>query len=220
MLIAESVVVAGSDPGGRDLLGQWGEIGVAGALLADLVVRGHLDLDDKLRVVVRDASAPTDPTLAAALTDLAGAEGRRARFVLQGAGRRLTPLVRESLSRDEVLQPEDVRLLGLKVGTHWTPITPEVSDGVRRHLVATLLGTQPADADSVAAVGVLHALNVLAKVLPRDLRPATTDKDLRESARGLLRGGWGDADLEAQVLACTRATVLTVQGARGNPGRL
>ena len=65
MLIAEDILLLGTDERGRDLFQQYRQIVVGGTVLTELMLRGNLGLDGKGKIQVREAPAPTEPLLAA-----------------------------------------------------------------------------------------------------------------------------------------------------------
>lgn len=219
MLIVEDVLMVGTSAEGKDLIGQFRRVVVGGAVLTELLLRGHLALDAKGKIRVLEAPAPEERVLAEGLQQLARAEGRRARFVLPQLGDHLSEVALEGLRRGEVLQPEAVRLLGLKVGTDWPAVAPALRDHRCRQLVAVLLGVEPPTTSALAPVALLHAANVLPAVLPQALRPATSDKALKERARALVTGGWEPRSEAELVLAGALVTRQAWQGAGRNAGR-
>lgn len=81
MLIVADVLMVGTSAEGKDLIGQFRRVVVGGAVLTELLVRGHLALDAMGKIRVLEAPAPEERVLAEGLEQLARAEGRRARFV-------------------------------------------------------------------------------------------------------------------------------------------
>lgn len=220
MLIAEDVLMVGTDPGGKDLFLQHRQTIVGGAVLTDLMLRGNLALDDQGRIQVRDVPPPAEQLLAEGLQTFAARDGRRARFVLAQLGTGLLDTALTGLARGEVLQPEAVKVLGLQVGTTWSAVAPALREHRLRQLAGVLLGVEPATTSTVATIALVHAANILPEVLPQELRPATSDKALRERAREVVTAGWEprrEADL---VLAAARATRRAWQGVGRNAGRL
>lgn len=220
MLIAEDVLMVGTDPGGKDLFLQYRQVIVGGAVLMDLMLRGNLALDDKGRIQVRDAAVPTEPLLAEGLRTLAARDGRRVRFVLPQLGTGLLDTALEGLARGEVLQPEAVRVLGLKVGTTWSAVAPALREHRVRQLAGVLLGVEPATTSTGATIALIQAANILPKVLPQELRPATTDRQLCERAREVVNAGWEPRHEADIVLAAALATRHAWQGVRRSAGRL
>lgn len=219
MLIVEDVLTVGTSAEGKDLIGQLRRVIVGGAVLTELLLRGNLTLDDKRKIVVLAGPTPTEPVLVEGLQILSRHDGRRARFVLPQLGDQLTTMTLEGLRRGEVLQPEEVRLLGLKVGTGWTAVAPALREHRCRQLLAVLLGLQTPTTSTMATIAMLHAANVLPTVMPQDLRPATGTRELLQRARGLILGGWEPQDEAATVLAGALVTKQAWQGAGRNAGR-
>lgn len=220
MLIVEDVLVVGTDPDGKDLVGQFRPLVVGGAVLTELMLRGNLALDERGRIRVLEAAAPTEPVLVEGLQQLARADRRRARFVLPQLGNALVRTVLDGLSRGEVLQPEALRVLGLRVGTSWTAVAPALREHRCRTLTAVLLGVEAPRTADVAVLALLQVSGALTKTLPLELRPATPDRTLRERAKALVNTGWEPRDEAATVLAGALVTRQAWQGAGGNAGRL
>lgn len=220
MLIAEDVLMLGTDERGRDLFVQYRQIIVGGAVLTELMLRGNLALDEKGKIQVREAPAPTEPLLAQGLQELARRDGRRARFVLPQLGSGLLDTALAGLSREEILQPDRMRLLGIPLGTSWELVMPAVRQQRQRQLVAVLLGVEQPTTSTGATIALLQAANIITKVIPQELRPATTDKQLKERARAVATGGWEPEDEAALVLLGAQVTRHAWQGSRRNAGRL
>ncbi|MGO0575426.1 GOLPH3/VPS74 family protein [Ornithinimicrobium panacihumi] len=220
MLIAEDILLLGTDERGRDLFQQYRQIVVGGAVLTELMLRGNLGLDGKGKIQVREAPAPTEPLLAQGLQELARRDGRRARFVIPQLGTGLLDTALAGLSREEILQPERMRLLGIPVGTSWELVMPAVRQQRQRQLAAVLLGMEQPTTSTGATIALLQAANVITRVFPSEMRPATSDKELRERARAVATGGWEPGDEAALVLEGARVTRHAWQGARRHAGRL
>lgn len=220
MLIAEEILLLGTDERGRDLFQQYRQFIVGGAVLTELMLRGNLGLDEKGKIQVRDAPAPAEPLLVQGLQELARREGRRARFVIPQLGTGLLDTALAGLSRAEVLQPEKMRLLGIPVGTSWELVVPTIRERRLQQLAPVLLGVEPPTTSTGAPLALLQAAHVIPRVFPSQMRPATSDRALKERARAVATGGWEPEEEAALVLAGARVTRHAWQGAQRNAGRL
>lgn len=207
MLIAEELLLVGTSPEGRNLLGSNRTIGLGGALLTELVVRERLDLDDRGRLRVVDAGPVGEPLLDRALLLLTERQGKKPKDVLGGVGKKLEQPLLDSLARRELIRPEPVKALGLTLTTRWPVLTDGPRAAVLTDLVAVATGARQPDSRTGALVSLLHGLDVLPRVVPKELRPGLRDRDLKRRGKEVAQGRWAS---EAVVKAVQEATAVMI----------
>lgn len=203
MLIAEDLVLVGTTPDGRSLLGSYRKLGIAGALLTELALGEHLAVDERgrLRLVARRSTG--DPLLDLALGAFAEREGRKPKDVLERVGNRLQQPVLDSLARRELLRPVPVKVLGVQLSTKWMVVPGGPREAALVALGRVVTGASP-DARTGALVSLLHAMDALPKVVEPQLRPGMSTRDVKRRGKEVTDGRWA-----------SEAVVKAVQDAMG-----
>ncbi|MFK5635640.1 MULTISPECIES: GPP34 family phosphoprotein [unclassified Ornithinimicrobium] len=215
MLIAEELVLAGTDAEGRNLLGSNRTLAVAGALLTELALTERVTVDELRRLRVLDAGSTGDPLLDEALVRFGEVEGKKPKDGLQRVGKHLVEPVLESLSRRELVRREPRTLAGLSLGSRWLLVSSPPRDAVLTDLARVVAGAEP-DARTGALVSLLHAIEVLPKVVSRDLRPGLSNGDVRRRGKEVTAGRWAPEavakavqEAAAAVAAITATTAVS-----------
>jgi Golgi phosphoprotein 3 (GPP34) len=186
------------------------DLGLGGALLLDLALRGHVELADS-QVVVTGGTPTEDPLLDTALTTIAGETKRHGpdhwvHHLARGAHR----AVQDHLVDVGVLQRDDERLLHV-IPVHRT----HESDGRLHHELqqqlngAVVLGRPPSR--ETAALAAL----VLAVGLERHLFPRSDRHEIRRRMAEIADGGW-----VAPAVAGAVTVVDVALGLQPEPGSL
>ncbi len=210
MIVAEELLVVGTDPEGRNLLGTHRQIALGGALLTDLVVRERLDVDDRGRLRVVDGSTIGEPLLDEALVHFAEREGKKPKDVLGRVGKKLEQPLLDSLVRRELVRPEPVRALGMTLTTRWPALTTGPRDAALGDLVHVLSGAREPDSRTGALVSLLHAVEALHKAVPQDLRPGMTNREVKRRGKEISRGRWASEAVVKAVQDATAAVMAAV----------
>lgn len=213
MLVAEELLLVGTDGRGRNLLGSHRTIALGGALLTELVVRERLDVDERGRLRVVDGGTVGEPLLDDALLRFGERAGKKPKDVLGRIGSRLERPLLESLARRELVRPEPVRALGLTLTTRWPALTSGPREAVLAQLAGVVTGAQEPDSRTGALVSLVHAVDALPRVVTRELRPGMTDRDVKRRGKQVTTGRWASEAVLKAVREATAATMAAVGGA-------
>lgn len=201
MLVAEELVLLGTDERGRSLLGAGflKHLVVGGALLAELEQRERVAVDGRSRLHVVDSRSTGDELLDAAFDRFARGEGRRAKNTLLSVGRRAAGPLHDRLARLELVG----RARGaLGLGTRWPVLPGGPRDELLAEVAAVVTGRDP-DTRTGPLVGLLEAAGALTRVVDEDLRPGMTDREVRRRGAEVAEGR-----------AAVRAVVRAIRDAR------
>ena len=127
MLIAEDLLLLLTDDETGKLVASAGEVDVAlgGALLVELTLMQRLDLagpSEQVRkghLVVRDASATSDPLLDEALAMAGEKQGKKPHNVVTALGKRVRVRLYDRLVGRGLLRAESGKVLGIFPRNHW-----------------------------------------------------------------------------------------------------
>ncbi|TKK84373.1 GPP34 family phosphoprotein [Herbidospora galbida] len=201
-IIAEDVLLLGYDEQkGQPTIGSTElNAGLAGALLAELAIKGRLSLADK-KVVVTDETPVGEPELDAALARIAAeAKVRKPEWwvdKLQGAKLRERLLVR--LVEGGVLSEERGKILGLFKTVKYPELDGSVERAVRMRVESVLNGAEP-DKRTAVIIGIMHATKALKKQFP-----GADDARVKE----ITEGDWAGEGVK-EAIAAVEAAVLMV----------
>ena len=176
MLLADDLLLLlTTDGDGRNAMGSMADYLLAGAVLADLALAGNIRLTEKGEqevranrvVVVPDAPWPSDPLLSESLTTLA----KQAKWFPRTTVEKLRPHLRrtvyERLVRAELVSRDEGRVLGLFPVTRHPALDPRYEADLLGRLDEVLLFGREPDERVAALIALLHAGNVLIKVVDR-----------------------------------------------------
>ncbi|WP_066360058.1 GOLPH3/VPS74 family protein [Herbidospora mongoliensis] len=201
-IIAEDVLLLGyHEKTGQPTIGSTElNAGLAGAILAELAIRGRISLADK-KVVVTDSTPLGEPELDGALERIAAeAKIRKPEWwvdKLEGAKLRQRLLVR--LVEGGVLSEEKGKILGLFKTVKYPELDGSVERAVRARVESVLSGAEP-DARTAVVVGIMHATKALKKQFP-----GTDEARVKE----ITEGDWAGEGVK-QAIAAVEAAVLMV----------
>lgn len=188
------------------------DVGLGGALLVELAMTHRVDLDDRKRLVVLDASPTGDPLLDAALGQLGAKAGGRPSNLVTRLGKGVRQELYGRLERQGVVRREQGKVLGLFPTTSWPAASRDHEQAVRRSLVDLLVvGLVPAERPA-ALVALLHALRATPKVVvPRE--HGLSRRELDRRAKALAEGDWGSRAVRQAIDQATAAVSAGVMAA-------
>ncbi|MFC0629062.1 GOLPH3/VPS74 family protein [Kribbella deserti] len=224
MLIAEDLLLLiYDDETGKPMVGNPGlDYALAGAVLIELTMLGKVDSAGageavkKDRLIVRDETPTGDLLLDKRLALLVGREGAKPKNVIDKVSKKLRPELLERLNAKGVLTADKGKVLGLFPVTRWPAQDASHELEVRASLESALkLGMQPDDR-TAALIALLHALNVVPKVVT----DAVDKKALKRRAKEIAESAWA-AEAVRQAVAAVQAALTaaivasTAAGASG-----
>ena len=216
-LAEQLLLVALDDEKGADTA-NWGsgvEAGLAGALLLELTAAGCVTIEDG-KLVAAACDPPDDPLAANAL-EIIGADEKR-RSVKDWVGRlpkRLSPLreqVADRLVERGVLEERRRRRLGLFETTRYPERDPEPERRLRAALTEVLVTGREPTVREAMLVSLLHAYDLVKRVVPRDDRRAARRR-AKEIAKGDAIGAAVGSVVNEVQAATTAAIVAATAGA-------
>ena len=222
MLIAEDLLLLLTNDETGKLAASHSEVDVAlgGALLVELALMQRVDLAGpseqvrRGRLVVRDASATSDPLLDEALATVGEKEGKKPQDVVTALGKHVRVRLYDRLVGRGLVRAESGKVLGIFPGRNWPAQDAAHEDFVRADLLTALRNATTGDARTGALISLLLAL----KAVPKAVDPAAAGLSKREmnaNAKRIAEGDWAsDAvrhaidSMIAAVIAATSATVV------------
>lgn len=187
------------------------DLALGGAVLVELIDRGHLDLTGegrKQRVVVADATPTGDPVLDEALARVVD---RQRTSTPQDWVPRLARNVRgalwERLVERGILRAEEGRILGIFPTRSWPAADSAHEDALRRGLHGVLVLEQRATPEEATLVALLDAIDVVPKVLAAD---GVDRRTLKARAKQVAEGQLAGATVKKAVEAATAAVVAVM----------
>lgn len=213
MLVAEELLLVGTGPDGRNLLGSHRTIVLGGALLTELVVRERLDLDERGRLRVVDGGTIGEPLLDDAMVRFSERTGKKPKDVVGRVGKKLEQPLLDSLVRRELVRPEPVKALGLTLTTRWPALTTGPRDAVLADLVRVVTRAQEPDSRTGALISLLHAVDALPRVVAKDLRPGLSNGEVKRRGKEVTKGRWASEAVLKAVQEATAATMAAMGAA-------
>jgi Golgi phosphoprotein 3 (GPP34) len=219
VLIAEDLLLLlTNDETGR-LVANSSEVDVAlgGALLVELMQRvdlaGPSEQARKGRLVVRDASATSDPLLDEALTTVGAKQGKRPQDVVTALGKRVRVRLYDRLVDRGLARAESGKILGIFPGHNWPAQAAAHEDSVRAELLTALRNAMARDARTGALVSLLLALKAVHKAVDQ-AAAGLSAREMNANAKRIAEGDWGsDAvrhAIDSMIAAVAAATSSTV----------
>lgn len=219
MLLCEDLLLLlTEDASGRPLLyAQELRFLLAGALLTDLALAGHIRLTEqgesvrRNRVVIDpDVPVTSDPLLAEAYGRLARKKSWSTMWAVQNLSRmKPDKAVLQRLIVAEQLTSDQERVLGIFPVTRHRQVDSAYERGLTDALDRTLIGGQPPDDHTAALIGLLHAGRRLVKVADRGR--GIDRKATKQRAERLLKQNWA-AKAAYDVIQANRAAVAAAAG--------
>jgi hypothetical protein len=218
-LADEYLLLALDDTSGRPLLsGQHLQLALAGASVADLTLRGALEVSDGAdggragRFRATGRAAPSDPMQREVLGLVHDRRPKDAvRKVGQGSfARRLRDVLQQGLAARGVLREEEVKILGLFPSSTWTPHDRAPEAAVRERVLAALTGRADADERTAALVSLLLATDLIRKIFPDQDRRA-----LKRRAKEIAESEWAGAAVKRAIDELNAVMVASTVAATG-----
>ncbi len=210
MLLAEDLLLLLTDDDtGRLVAGSTVDLALGGAQLVELAMLRRVDIDERKRLVVLDASPTGDAVLDHALEVAQRHAGRKPASVVGELGKKVRERLYERLTAAGILRVEHGKVLGVFPTTRWPTVSADHEAAVRRGLTGDLVhGLTPEPRDA-ALVALLHALRVTHKVVdPKE--HGLTRRELDSRAKQIAEGSWGSAAVRQAVDAMTAAVTVAV----------
>ena len=211
MLLAEDLLLLLTDDETGKLVvsGTEMDIALGGAQLVELSMSGHVDVDERKRLAVRDSTPTGDPILDRSLATVREREGKKPSSEIGRLGKGLRAELYERLAGSGILRAEEGKVLGLFPTTKWPTSSADHEAAVRRAITAALVqGTTPEARDG-ALISLLHALRSTHKVVDpkaHDLKR----KDLDRRAKEVAEGGWASKAVREAIDAMMAAVMVSV----------
>ena len=210
MLIAEELLLVGTSPEGRNLLGSSRTLVLGGALLTELALRERLDVDGRKRLRVLDGGTIGEPLLDEALVRFTEREGKKPKDALDRVGKKLQQPLLDSLVRRELVRPEPVKALGLTLTTRWPVLMSGPRDAVVGDLATVVTGAREPDSRTGALISLLHAVDALPKVLTTEMRPGMTNGEVKRRGKEISKGRWAPEAVATAVAELNTAMMAAV----------
>ncbi|GGO13217.1 hypothetical protein GCM10010116_26630 [Microbispora rosea subsp. aerata] len=210
LTIAEEVLLLGyREDTGKPIIGSVElDCALAGALLAELAVRGRVDLDGA-KVVPVDRTPMGDEELDTTLTRIA--EEPRPRKAEWWVGKlragKLRKRLLTRLAARGVLSEQEGKILGIFPTTRYPELDPSPEQGVRERVRNVLAGAEP-DEHTAVLIAVLHAAKLDRKAFPD--APKSRIKEIAEGHR--------TAEAVRKTIASVHAAVATAAAAAAIAG--
>lgn len=226
VLVAEDLLLCLTDDrtGRLVVSGSTVDVGLGGALLVELALRGRVAVaaaGERIRrghLVVRDPTPTADPVLDDALAAVRAKEGRKPQHVVGGLGKGRRAQLYERLAAAGAVRREERRVLGLFPGRRWPAADVDRARGLRDRLAVALQRGATDDARVAALVSLLAALDALHRVVV-PAQVGLTRRELRERAKQIAAGEWAGkavrdaiAGMNAAVTAAITVTIATGAG--------
>jgi hypothetical protein len=218
VLLAEDLLLLLTDDetGKAVVSGSELDIALGGAQLVELSLAGRVDIDDRKRLVVVDASPTGDALLDRAVDVVQRREGKKPSAVVGELGKKLRPALQERLVAAGILREEKGKILGLFPTTRWPAASADHETAVRRALDVVLVHGRPPEPRDASLIALLHALKATHRVVP----PKEHDLSRREldgRAKAIAEGDWGSKAvrqaIDAAMAAVLAATMVATTAA-------
>lgn len=197
------------------------DTGLAGAVLLDLALSGHLGLEQgptpsrKPRFVVNKALAPpTDALLAARLGALPSSEAMKSRVALKAVQNGLRFELVNQLMADGLLEVERVRVLGMFTRSRTHVANLAVLEAVRRPLRDAVVVQLTPTPRTRALIGLLRTVNAQGAVIDR--RPADLSRrEIRRRSKAIVEAEDSGQAIRLAVLSAVTAVIAADNGGGG-----
>lgn len=226
MLIAEDLLLLLTNDETGKLVASASEVDVAlgGALLVELALMQRLDLagpSEQVRkghLVVRDASATSDPLLDEVLAMAGEKQGKKPQNVVTALGKGVRVRLYDRLAGRGLLRAESGKVLGIFPRHNWPAQDATHEDSVRADLLTALRNAMVPDPRTGALISLLLALNAVHKAV-NPAAAGLSKRDINANAKRIAGGDWAsDAvrhaidSMNAAVIAATSSTAVFGSG--------
>jgi hypothetical protein len=225
MLIAEDLLLLLTDDDSGKAAGSTQvDLGLAGALLAELVLLGRVDVSapgepvKKGRLVVKDASPTGDHLLDQALARLSALVGKRPETGVDALTKDTRRQLYERLAERGLVRQHESKLFGITLRTTW-PATERTHEQLLRANLALAVaadrGLQDRDAALLSVLGAVGRIDVVAGGAQTALTRSQVRRKNREmSSRwwvsDAVRAAVSRANSTAGAVAATAATTAVI----------
>jgi Golgi phosphoprotein 3 (GPP34) len=222
MLIAEDLLLllTNDETGKLAVSPGAADVALGGALLVELTLMRRVDLAGPSeqvrtgRLVVRDATATSDPLLDEALATVGEKQGKKPQNVVTALGKRVRARLFDRLAGRGLLRAESGKALGIFPRHNWPALDATHEEAVRADLLTALRNAMTADPRTGALISLLLALNAIPKAVDR-AAAGLSQREMNASAKRIAEGDWAsDAvrhaidSMNAAVIAATSSAVV------------
>jgi hypothetical protein len=205
MLIAEDMLLLLTDDDTGKAAGSTQvDLGLAGALMADLALLGRVDIAaageqvKKGRLVVRDASPTDDDLLDGALSRLSGQQGKRADKAVEALTKDTRRQLYLRLAERGLVRQHESRLFGVTLRTTWPAAERTHEQLLRASLALAVSSDRDLQERDAALLSVLAAVGRI-DVVAGGAQTALTGRDIRHRNRDLSARWWVSDAVSAAV---------------------
>ena len=216
-LIAEDLLLLllDDEEGRADLRVRAGmDIGLAGAILAELSLAGVIDLADPKgrfkagEVTVTDAGAVTDPVLRDAVATISE-KGRSVQSVVFKLTKGLRERLLERLAAAGMVERQQDRFLLVFERTRWPAVDASHEAEVREAIEAALFDGTPPDGRTGVLIALLSEGGQVHRIFRRD---GVGDDAVKARAKEIADGGWASEAVRKALAAAAVPGALTGAG--------
>lgn len=215
ILAEELLLLAYDDQTGRHKVQNLDQ-GIAGAILLDLVLEGHIDLPGK-HVTVTNSDPAGHPLLDEALQEMTKNKPRRPNTWVDKLHRGSSRRVVDGLVSQSLLRHDTDRVLGIFPYRRYRPVSTSVKSDAKRRLEGLVTGQHDADARTAALGALVYAMNMEKQAVPGHPR-----RQVRRTFKTVAEGSWAagatSKAIRAAQAAVSAAIVTTVSTSDGSGG--
>ncbi|KNX36053.1 GOLPH3/VPS74 family protein [Luteipulveratus halotolerans] len=205
MLIAEDLLLQLTAADGRLIAaGNKIDLGLAGALLSELALLEKVTVDDRGRLLVRDARPVGNPHLDAALAHFVAKQGKKPKDALGKVAKGLRGRLYDGLAVEGAVRAERSTFLGIFPRTTWPVLDRHAQEATRDALLRELLGSAPVEPRGATLISLVHAIDAVPAVFPD--AGGLPKRDLKKRAKAVADGSWAGAAV-GKAIAQTQAAV-------------
>lgn len=210
MLISEEFLLLVTSPAGKWLAASDAvPLALAGGLLAELAMDGHVTVDSEDRIAIKDRSSPSDPVLTGALATFADQEGQHPKDALGRVAKGLGDRLYRRLAEAGTVEVRKMRLLPVR---RFPIRDPAPRQRAWDDLAAILRRERRPDARTGTLLGLTVASGAVAGIFPPE-RFGLAKRDLEERAREACEGDWATGAVGRAVHDAQAATMAAVTAA-------
>jgi hypothetical protein len=218
-LVEKMFLLSIDDAKGTVADGIYGEFyyGLAGGLLAELVLQGRLAIRDK-KIIVTDPTPTGDELLDRALQEVAASKKphRASHWVSVLPSKNLPGRIAERLVEKNVLRREEKRFIWVIPYQAYQQLDASAKFWLKQHLRAVVLAGEKAEPEDIALLNLIRACNLLKSVFTKDERK-WSEKRVEALASEEVFGPAVTEALESIELALVTATLaVATNGSRGS----
>jgi len=219
MLLAEDLLLLLTDDetGKAVVDGTALDHALAGAVLLDLALSGHVDVAGpneavkEDRLVIRRTDSTNDQVLDEALDRLEAKVGKKPQYAVSPLTKGLRGRLYDRLAEHGIVCMERDKVLGLFPRTRWPAADVDHERRVRTQLRDKLVHGTGDDARTSALIALLSAIDAVPKVIdPADA--GMGKRDLRERAKAIAESQWAAEAVRKSVEAANASIMAATTG--------